>query len=120
MKRNSEAVRLVAQTLYQVQRLRTALQHDRYGTAGTIEQLLTLGQGRELDQPPEVQRASRLFGRVKLRQSAVNNDQIGPTELRAGLMIFPVGETSPHHFLHGAHVVVPDHLFDVEVAIVTF
>src|ERR1022692_4747319 len=82
MKADGEAVGLVAQALDQVETLRAALEHDRLTGAGTIEQLLTLGQGHEFHLVGKTQRGGRLLGRVQLGQPAIDDDQVGVTKLR--------------------------------------
>ncbi len=109
---------LVAHPLDQVQRLRTALQGDRQARARSVEQLFALGQGGELDLIGQSQRRGRLLGGVELREAAVDDDQVGATELRDLLLVGPVAEASSHDLFRGPHVVVAQDLFHVEVPVV--
>ena len=59
------------------------------------------------------------LGRVQLRQSPVDDDEVGVAKLRGALMLLPVREAPANDLFHGAHVVVAEYLFHVEVSVVT-
>src|SRR5665213_1264089 len=55
VKRDGEAVGLVADSLHQVQALRSAFERDGHGTARPVEKLLALGQCGELNESRQVE-----------------------------------------------------------------